>query len=637
MKIKLWPGILAVCYLLIAPGAALSDRLEQQRNEFLLAEKLISQDKQEAFVNLSLSLSDYPLYPYLQYQWLKNHLSQTDTVQAFLATYKGSRYAGLLRRKWLAYLAEQQRWHEFMQHYQASSDTALECQFNWAKYKAGNEHAALNAAKRLWVVGYSLPKACDDLMSALIRSPVFSQDLIWQRLELALKKDNVPLAEYVQRLLPENQQALAGLSLRVHKKPSLIQDAGLWREKGQRLGRIFAHGVDRMARSDLDSAILVWDGNHHKFNLDQVTEQQLERRLGMALASKKDKRAYRRLDRLRSADDEVREWKVRAALLEQDWGHVNDALSDLTPAQKQQPRWQYWQARALAKTGEALQARSVYSNLAQDRSFYGFLAADNVNKPYQLGDKPVSLAGNELAALAGESDFKVVQEFRLLGRDAEAQRQWWFAIQKLSKDKQMVAAKLAQQWQWYQVAVFTLAKTGYWDDLALRFPVNYASEVEDNAYRHSLDPAIVFGLIRQESVFDRKARSPVGARGLMQIMPKTGQQIARDLNEQWQSDNNLFNPEVNVKYGTYYFKQLLSRFKGHFALATAAYNAGPARVKSWLPSDETVPADIWIETIPFKETRKYVSSVLTYAMIYQQRIQRNAFKIKDFMRDVLPG
>jgi len=558
-------------------------------------------------------------------------------VQAFLSVYKDSRYASLLRHKWLDYLAEQQRWQEFMQHYQDNHDVGLECQFNWARYKTGQVREALNAAKRLWTVGYSLPNECDLLMSVFTVSPLFTQDLIWQRLELALKKDNVPLAEYLQRLLPANDQALAGLWLQVHKKPTLIQDASLWLGNEKQLGPIFAHGVDRMARSELELALTIWDDNHLRFALDKTTEQQIERRLGMALASKKDKRAYSRLNRLASVDDEVREWKVRAALLEQDWRHVVDALAGLTTQQKLQPGWQYWQARALSMIGDELQAQSVYNNLALDRSFYGFLAADNVNKPYLLADQPVALAGNDLEALAEETDFKVVQEFRVLGRDAEAQRQWWFAIQKLSKDKQMVAAKLAQQWQWHQIAVFTLAKTDYWDDLALRFPVTYAHEVEHNALLNSLDPVIVFGLIRQESVFDRTAKSPVGARGLMQIMPKTGQQIARDLNEQWQSDNSLFNPEVNVKYGTYYFKQLLSRFNGHFALATAAYNAGPHRVKSWLPSAEAVPADIWIETIPFKETRKYVSSVLAYAMIYQQRIQRNAFKIKDFMRDVLPG
>ena len=297
MNIKLWPGILAVCYLLIASGAALSDRLEQQRNEFLQAEKLIAQDNQGAFENLSLSLRDYPLYPYLQYQWLKNHLSQTADVQAFLSVYKDSRYAGLLRHKWLDYLAEQQRWQEYMQHYQENDDAGLECQFYWAKYKTGQMDEALNAAKRLWPVGYSLPKECDPLMSVFTLSPHFTHDLIWQRLELALKKNNVPLAEYLQRLLPADDQALAGLWLQVHKKPSLIQDASLWSGNKKQLGRIFAHGVDRMARSELDLALTIWDGNHHRFGLDKTIEQQIERRLGMALASNKDKRAYSRLNR----------------------------------------------------------------------------------------------------------------------------------------------------------------------------------------------------------------------------------------------------------------------------------------------------------------------------------------------------
>ncbi len=637
MNIKYWPAIGAVCGLLIAPGTAFSNSLDQQRNDFLLAEQLIEQGDDSAFSNLSLSLRDYPLYPYLHYLWLKNNLPQTGKVLAFLSDHKDSRYAGLLRHKWLAYLAEQQRWQEFMQHYQASNNAALECQFYWAKYKTGQAQEALNAAKRLWIVGNSLPKECDSLTSALIMSPVFTQDLIWQRFELALKKDNLPLAEHVKRLLPGSDQAMAELWLRVHKQPSLIQEPSLWSGHDGRLGRIFAHGVDRMAKSDLELALMIWDEQKPLFTLDNPTEQQLERRLALALAAKKNKNAYSRLIRLLDVDETVREWKVRAALLEQNWQHVSEALAGLTAEEKQQPRWQYWQARALVKTGDAAQAQTVYNSLAQDRSFYGFLAADNINKPYQLADKPVFLAGNQLEALAGEADFKVIQEFRFLGRDEEAQRQWWFAINKLDKDKLMTAAKLAQQWQWHQVAIFTLAKSDYWDDLALRFPVHYTSEVEYNAYQHNLDPALVFGLIRQESVFDRTAKSPVGARGLMQIMPKTGQQIARELNEQWQSDNSLFNPDVNVKYGTYYYKQLLNRFNGHFALATAAYNAGPARVAGWLPSLETVPADIWIETIPFKETRKYVSSVLSYAMIYQQRINKKAFRIKDLMRDVLPG
>jgi soluble lytic murein transglycosylase len=135
---------------------------------------------------------------------------------------------------------------------------------------------------------------------------------------------------------------------------------------------------------------------------------------------------------------------------------------------------------------------------------------------------------------------------------------------------------------------------------------------------------------------DTNAQSAVGAKGLMQIMPKTGQQIARSLGEPWQAENSLFNPDINIRYGAFYYKQLLNRFDGHFALAAAAYNAGPNQVSKWLPDTRPVPADVWIETIPFKETRKYVTSVLSYSIIYQQRMQRNSLKIAKLLFDVRP-
>ena len=165
----------------------------------------------------------------------------------------------------------------------------------------------------------------------------------------------------------------------------------------------------------------------------------------------------------------------------------------------------------------------------------------------------------------------------------------------------------------------------------------FTQQVNKHAKRQKLDPAIVYGLIRRESAFDKNAISPVGARGLMQIMPRTGRQIARELKERWRSKNILFNPDVNVKYGTYYYKKLLDRFNGHFALAAAAYNAGPHRVKKWLPDQAITPADIWIETIPFSETREYVAAVLSYALIYQKRMGWKNLKFRDFMRDVSPG
>jgi soluble lytic murein transglycosylase len=170
----------------------------------------------------------------------------------------------------------------------------------------------------------------------------------------------------------------------------------------------------------------------------------------------------------------------------------------------------------------------------------------------------------------------------------------------------------------------------------LRFPVKYLDAVQYNASRQTIDAALILGIIRQESMLDENARSAVGALGLMQIMPDTGKQMAHQLKETWQLESSLFNPSTNIKYGSHYYKQLLLRFGGHFALAMAAYNAGPNRVIKWLPTDRAMPADIWIEIIPYKETRKYVASVLSYTTIYQQRMQLNPLKITRFLFDVPP-
>ncbi|MFI3185079.1 MAG: transglycosylase SLT domain-containing protein [Methylococcaceae bacterium] len=626
-------GKMLLCLVLFS-GAGLANTLDQQRNFFIRAENLLAEGKSAEFMTLSSALTDYPLYPYLQYLWLKDNLSQTDQLKSFLAAYKETRYAGLLRFKWLDYLAKNERWNDFLQYYQASSNAGIECQYKLAIYKTGGKQLALNGAINMWLTGDSLPQECDPLLSILMLSSDFTPELIWQRFELALDKDNVSVAEYVRRSMSQLDQSVADVWLRVHQNPKLIEANGFLDPSK---GRLFAHGVDRLAKSDLSLAIRLWDDSKSNFQLDNQLVQKQERSLAINLARSRNVTAYYRLKQLPIVDAEINEWKFRAALLEQNWQHVSEALSSLTIQERQEPKWQYWLARSLDKTGNTVQAQEAYINLAEDRSFYGFLAADKVNKPYQFSNRPVFLAESEIEKLANATDFKVVKEFKSLNRDAEAQRQWSYAVNKLSKEQLMVAAKLAQYWHWDQLAIATLVKADYWDDLELRFPVYYSNEVQTNANLQNLDPTIVFGLIRQESIFNKDAESSVGARGLMQIMPKTGMQIARDLNEKWQSDQGLFNPDINVRYGAYYYKQLLKQFHGHFALAVAAYNAGPGRVGKWLPSFGTMPADIWIETIPFKETRKYVTSVLSYAMIYQHRIERKGLKMKELMLDVLPG
>ncbi len=634
MNKKVLISILLFCYA-ASCQAAFNSKLEQQREIFLRAEQMLENgQKSLALQNLAL-LQDYPLYPYLKYRMLKRNLHMDNEIQQFLIDYKESRYAAPLRKGWLDDLAKRGRWRDIVGFYQRTNDSASQCQYQWAKYKTGKTGEALLAAKQLWLVGRSQPKQCDLLFDAMTRSGYLNEQMIWQRFDLALREGNVGLAAYLKKLLGKKDRQTAGFWLKVHDNPSLVIDS-YWQNFYSHQGAIFTHAIDRMASSDPVAAIRYWDLYKNKFSIKQPRRQQIERRLALALAFKKDPMAYFRLSQLPDSDATVREWRVRAALSEQNWQHVAAALQRLTPAESQTPEWLYWRGRALANTGNPEQARKIFEQAAKDRSYYGFLAADSIRRNYHFADQPIIVQPGSMEALLAMPGFQAVNEFRNLGRTRDAHNEWWFAVNKLDKAQLKTAAKLAQQWQWNHIAAFTVARAEYWDDLALRFPVIYSAQIHKNAALRDIDPVVVFGLIRQESAFNQNAQSPVGAAGLMQIMPRTGKQIAGDLRERWRSGSSLFDPELNIRYGTYYYKQLLDQFDGHFALAAAAYNAGPHRVKRWLPEQGKMPADIWVETIPFAETRKYVGRVLAYAMIYQHRIGRNALSMKSFMLDVYP-
>jgi soluble lytic murein transglycosylase len=623
--------------LLLAAQLAISETLVEQRSAFLQAEKYLAEKNEAGFLSVSASLVDYPLYPYLRYQWLKDQLANTDQILAFLSTYKDTRFAAPLRSKWLDYLAENERWNEFLKYYEVNENSIDNCRYHWAQYQTGKQQQALTEAKRLWISNTATSKACQPLFSALLNTGQLVPELLWQRFELAVTNNNIATANAVLLLFKKPDNDIANVWLKLHQKPELINESRFWHDKNEKAGRLFAHTVEKLSLSDLDRTMSVWDNQKSTFSIDAITAQRVERKLGFALLGNKDNRAYERLSKVVLPDEEVRAAKVRAALLEQNWQHVGSALAGLTFAERQEPKWQYWLARAAQEIGDKKQAQLSYAVLAKDRSYYGFLAADTVNTPYQIVDLPVKWDSDTLKELAQKPEFKACQEFKILNRELEVRRQWQFAIKKMAKEELLVAAKLAQQWHWDQLAITTLVKADYWDDMALRFPISYLTEVQASADKHNLDSALIFGLMRQESMLDANAESSAGARGLMQLMPQTARTIAQGLHEPWQSDFDLFNPEMNINYGSYYFRDLLNHFGGHIAVAGAAYNAGPNRAKKWLPTIKAVPADIWIETIPYKETRKYVSTVLSYAMIYQQRLKKGSLKLKDLLRDVQPG
>lgn len=622
------------------------EEIAQQRQLFLQAEIALKKKSSAKYFLLSDQLKDYPLYPYIQYQWLKKHLDRERQIKHFLEQHSSSRYAIKLKHKWLNYLGKRKQWPLLLENQISTSDVTLNCYYHRAQIQTGDEQTALIAAQELWAVGRSQPRACDPLFSKLKKSKLFTQDLRWQRFDAALKNNKTSLASYIRDLMPTEYQTRAGLWLNLHRNPEKFLPQLINRPVTEQSALMFKHAINRLASKDINKAIELWDANKEQFVTATDTDtiaaiNKLEKRLALKLVFEREAGAYERLGQLDKQDKKSRTWRVRVALSEQNWPNVLSAIHALDSNEKSEDRWQYWLARAYLETDKIAMAQALLTELSIKRSFYGFLAADKVNSLYQLSDNPVTVSSEEIVELKDRKEFRVAFELMILDRKNEAKLQWWHALKPLDKNEIIIAAKLSQQWQWDEIAIFTIAKAKHWDDIEMRFPISYAEKVHKVSAQQKLNPAILFGLIRRESAFNEKAYSPVGARGLMQIMPQTGKQIARHFNERWRGSNSLYNPARNLKYGSYYYQKLLKQFDGNYAIALAAYNAGPHRVKRWLPEAEKLPADIWIETIPYHETRAYVASVLAYALIYQQRTHSSdsslqKLTMKDFTQDVLP-
>lgn len=631
------PLLLSFFSIPFISAALASERsLTAMRQTFLQAERYIEQDRDLDFFALADSLIDYPLYPYIQYQWLVKHLDETSAIQSYLHDFSASRYAPMLQRKWLSHLGKQQDWPAFAKYYAPSKDTELQCYFARAQFHLGQESAAITTAKRLWQSGKTMPAACAPLFDALVSASDFDNQAAWQRFHAALAQNEIEVAKQVLPLIPTKDWELAATWLNLHSNPLEITKDRKWRQFAE-AGAILAHAIKRLLKTDPQTALAFWDEQKKHFPIAETEAAEVEKQLGMALAFNRNAEAYARLAPYIGNDGPAQEWLVRAALAQQNWPEVLQAIDRLQPELKHQEKWQYWQAKALQATGKPQQAQTLFQSLAQQRSFYGFLAAGLLQTPIRLNHQPLQVSNRQIETLENRNEFQAVREWLALERQPEAIRQWWHAIDGLESSQLTAAAKLAQNWQWPAMAIFTLARANHWDDVEMRFPMPHQQLIQSNAEQNHLEASLLFGLIRQESAFDPLAGSGAGAIGLMQLMPATAKQMAGELKEPWNNQYNLLNPDTNIRYGSRYYKKILDRFNGHLILATAAYNAGPNRVKQWLPQSSPLPADIWLETVPYKETRSYIASVLMYALIYQERLQKNRLKVADLLQPVLPG
>ncbi|MCW8194074.1 transglycosylase SLT domain-containing protein [Proteobacteria bacterium 005FR1] len=613
----------------VSPSAPSPSQLQLQRNQFMAAEDALRQQRFTTFKQLVAKLGDYPLTPYLEYSELHRrlYLFPADEVEQFMGANAGSYLGDLMAREWLETLAKQRKWEDYKMYFpRANLDSAdLRCYYLRARFNTGDE-TALESVAELWNVGHSQPDACDPLFKVWIERGFLTDEIAWERHSKAIAKRNLSLSRYVAGKMSAETRKLADLYYEVDRHPERLKNHQRFSKQSPQMHEIILHGIRRYVRKDPLEALTHWrryDAQHYFPAEDRsrtqeylVTHLAVEGHIGAA------EQVLDQGGEITST--ELIAWLVRDALRSQDWQRAYDSIRMLPSEEQQNERWLYWRARALEQLGvddpDYPSAEQIYASLALTRTFYGFLSADLLGHEYSLVDKPVNPSIEHLDLIKNLPAMRRAKELLDLGRSVQARREWFYATRGLDPAQLLAAGKLAEEWGWYRKSIQAMIEANYWDDLQLRFPLAYLEEMNSASASTNVEPTFLYAIARQESAFAADARSPAGAMGLMQLLPSTAKRTAQKIGMKY-SYWDLINPSQNIQLGSRYLDQLLEQFNGNRVLAAAAYNAGPYRVKKWLAeTDKQLPYDIWIETIPFWETRGYVQNVLAYSVIYGYRM-----------------
>lgn len=607
------------------------------QKDFLSAEKKIWKSASKKYQSLYNKLHFYPLQPYLDQQRLIHQmdLSLAKDIDEFLTKYEGTPLDWPLRKKWLQYLKKRKRQILFTNYFKSTTNAELTCYQYLSQLKSGiSEEVILPKVTALWVVGKSQSTECDPLFAKWEKAGYRTNDIIWQRLKLAADGGKHTLIPYLTMLLPKEQQYLGRLWHKVRRDPSYVARLNKFTHKSVQEAEILTYGLKRFIWYDQNRAIKTFKTVNTLFPFNEEQLQEITQKFALALASKKHKEAPHWLHQVEEKfiNSNIIQWRIADVLRTQNWQTIKNELTSLPVSKRVNLQWKYWFARSQIETGQVIEGKELMFSLSTQRHYYGFLAASFLGLPFNLQDKPLSATSQEKQVLLNYPAAKRAFEFFHLGRYNQARLEWNYWLSQLDDRGKLVAAKIANEKKWYDRAIFTLSKVGYLHDVDLRFPMAFEREIKSYAKHQEISSAWAFAIARRESSFMSDAHSPVGARGLMQVMPKTAKQLAhKNILKR-----KLFDAEQNVFLGTKYLRQLLDKHKGNFVLATAAYNAGPYRVKSWLKNSNSLPADIWIETIPFKETRDYVKSVLAYRQIYHYKIEQSSSLFDELIAMKIP-
>jgi len=573
------------------------------------------------------TLKRFPIYDYLVAARLRRDLAAMpdepldSKIDRFVSAHAGQPVTRALRSEWLTSLASRARWDWFLPRATELNSAQLICDRLAGRLATGDKQGLATEALARWGLAQRPPPECEPVFAWLRGQGLLTAALAEKRTRTALEAGNPRLAREFVADVPADAAAPLLLWTRLLETPKPVLQALASQPAMDVEPTALEAGFSKLARTDSAAALEVLPGLLSRPGLAPELRGRLQRAAALGAAYDHDPQAIAAFVRLPAdaVDADVRDWRVRAALWAGDFQRALAWIAQMPAAQAAEPRWRYWRARAVAATSGAKAAEPLFADVAGLRDFYGYLAADRIRSDYQLNAHPSTAVDSEQRELAARPG--LIRAHALFDCDMtdDAIAEWSVALANTSAAIRLQAALLAADWGWYAQSISTLAQVGELDDVRLRYPRPYPEAIAQASRLTHLPPDWILAVMRQESLFRSDAVSPAGARGLMQMQPRTAAAVDR----RWHlgarasamSSEPGFDPSSDVKLGAAYLRELLDRYDGQLELSLAAYNAGPVPVSRWLPP-KAMDADIWIENIPYGETRSYVQRILEHIVAF---------------------
>lgn len=618
--------VIAIILTLLSPMVP-AESLQQSL--YREAHSAVRANDMARFYQIRTQLKNYPLLPYLDYYRLAFRPGQASfaEVTRFLRDHADTPQANRLERSYLQYLAQSGQWTSFLQLYpQLPESTSLRCMHYQARYYTGQRSEALKGAEALWMSGQSRPDDCDGLFTLWQQAGLRTTAKIWLRMGLAFSEGNGDLIRHLAPAL--GAESDSKLLQDTFARPAMVLDRTRYPDTARGRDTLLL-GLARYANDEALRVLNVLPAYKNRLALTTTMLQPVERAIArrMLLDRLPDQRSWLDTTVSRIKDDELLELRARMAVWELDWRGVARWIAMMPSALQQSDRWQYWQARAMASAGQQGPALALYSQTAKQRGYYGFLAAQRANIPYRL------VNNTPRDALAWEPSVRQwpflarVKELKSMHDLSGARAEWLHNLARSSDQDKLQFGMLAERQGWHDLAIQSTIVAQAWDAMDLRFPMPLKNTYQRVANQRNMDMTLLYAISRQESAMYPLAESPAGARGLMQLMPATARHTAGKIGYPYRDPDQLFDPDVNVSLGSAYLQGLLNNYGGNRIFAAAAYNAGPGRVARWRAQSGNKPADVWIEGIPYRETRNYVQNILSFSLIYQHKAARSPLRL----------